>query len=637
MTDLGGGYGPQGSRPWTPGDPGYAGAPDEAAQQPDPWQQQNQQHPQQGQYVQNPYAQQQQQQAAWPQQQGFPQQQQGQQHPQQGQYVQNPYAQQQQQQQAAWPQQQQNQQQQGFPQQQIPQQQQPQQQGQYVQNPYAQQQQQQQAAWPQQQQNQQQQGFPQQQIPQQQQPQAPRNPGMPMRPQPAAQQAPPPAPARPAGPGPDGIDWEAEAAALDSPRVEPEPEAWAEAEHAEQHVDGYPEEYTEADEYAEGEPERESFFGADEQDTSREAERKRKEKGKASGRRNRGACLGVALLLMGGVTGAGYWGYGFYQQHFGPPPDYKGDGTGSVSVEIKAGPGEQMGATLQASDVVKSVKAFVDAFSNNPKANSIQPGSYTLHHQMSAVAAVQELVDSNGGNALVIPEGKKAVDIYTMIDNKLKLQKGATAAAAASQLGTLGLPDYAQGNLEGFLFPARYSVTDGMKPEAMLKQMVAMAVQHYQQLNLDGGAKSIGLANGYQVIIEASILQAEGNNDTDFGKIARVLSNRLNTQATQGKLQLDTTLQYKLGRTNFTKAEKDGDKSPYNTYYSKGLPPTPISNPGDAAIQAVLNPTPGDWVYFVAVSPTDTRFEKTFDDFKNDVKAYCTAHNQGFDPSGMCK
>ncbi|WP_344464361.1 endolytic transglycosylase MltG, partial [Kitasatospora kazusensis] len=477
----------------------------------------------------------------------------------------------------------------------------------------------------------QQQGFPQQQPMQQQPPQALRNPGMPMRPQPPAQAQPP---ARPAGPGPDGIDWEAEAAALDGPRAEPEPEAWHEDEQDEEYG-----EHTEADEYAdhEAEAEQESFFGAGEQDTSREAERKRKEKGKASGRRNSGACLVVALALVGGVAGAGWWGYGFYQSHFGPPPDYKGSGTGSVSVEIKAGSGEQMGATLQASDVVKSVKAFVAAFTNNSKAGSIQPGSYTLHHQMSAEAAVQELVDSNGGNALVIPEGKKAVDIYTMIDNKLKLQKGATAAAAASQISTLGLPDYAQGNLEGFLFPARYSVTDGMKPEAMLKQMVAMAVQHYQQLNLDDGAKKIGLTNGYQVIIEASILQAEGNNDTDFGKIARVLSNRLNTQATQGKLQLDTTLQYKLGRTNFTKAEKDGDKSPYNTYYSKGLPPTPISNPGDAAIQAVLNPTPGDWVYFVAVSPTDTRFEKTFDDFKTDVKAYCTAHNQGFDPSGMCK
>ncbi len=584
MTDLGGGYGPQGSRPWHPGDPGYADAPDETAQpHPDSWQQQQQM----------------------------------QQAQQQGQYVQNPYGQQQQPQQGGW--QQQNPQ--GFPQQQ------PQQQGQYVQNPYGQQ--------PQQfvqQQNPQQ--FVQQQMPQQQMPpqqQAPRNPGpgMPQRPQPAAQAS---APARPTGPGPDGIDWEAEAAALDSPRFEPEAEAegWHEDEQAEEYVEEY------ADE--EHEPEHESFFGGEE-DSSREAERKRKEKGKASGRRNRGACLVVALVLMGGVAGAGYWGYGFYQSHFGPPADYVGAGAGSVSIEIKPGSsGGQMGNTLRDADVVKSVAAFVNAFNNNSKAGSIQPGSYTLHHQMSAAAAVQQLVDSNGGNALVIPEGKKATDIYTLIDNKLKLQKGATAAAAVAQVGNLGLPAYANGNLEGFLFPTRYSVTEGMKPEDMLKQMVAMAVQHYGDLKLDDGAKNIGLANGYQVIIEASILQAEGNNDKDFGKIARVLYNRLNTKATQGYLQVDTTLQYKLGRTNFTKAEKDGDKSPYNTYTSKGLPQTPISNPGDEAIQAVLNPTPGDWVYFVAVSPTDTRFSVTLDQFRGDVKEYCTAHNQGFDSVGvMCK
>ncbi|MER5863604.1 endolytic transglycosylase MltG [Kitasatospora sp. NPDC002040] len=565
MTDLGGGYQPQGTQPWQPGDPGQGGVPGEQWQQP--------------QYAQDQYG---------GGQQGYPQQ------------PQQPWPQQQPQPQYGQPQQPQ---QPGYPQQ-----------GQYG---YGQQQPQPQYGQPQQPQYAQPPQQPRRPMPPQQQQQQPQQ-----QPQPPQYQQPPAAP-QPSGPGPDGIDWEAEAAALDAPRpaprIDPEPEPWA---------DDVVESYEE--------PEEESFFGS--QDDSRSAERNRKEKGKKSGRRNSGACLVVALVLLGGVGAAGWWGYGFYQDHFAPPPDFSGTGTGSVQVEIKPGPGEAMGVTLKEAGVVKSTKAFVTAFSNNPKANTIQPGFFTLHHEMSAAEAVKLLVESAGGNALIVPEGRKAIDTYALIDGKLKLAPGTTAGVAKAQVANLGLPPYANGNLEGFLYPTKYSIADGMKPEELLKQMVANATQHYQELNLDAGAQKIGLKSGYEVLIAASILQAEGNNSADFGKIARVLANRLNTNATQGKLQLDTTLQYKLGRTKFTVAEKDGDKSPYNTYVNKGLPPTPISNPGDDAIKAMLDPTPGDWVYFVALSPQETRFAATFDAFKKDVKDYCTANKWAFDEAaGMCK
>lgn len=537
MTDLGGGYQPQGTQPWHPGDPGQ-GAPGNQWQQP--------------QFAQDQYGYGQQPQQGWPQQ--------------------DPYGQPQQ---PVYPQQDQY----GYGQQQP----------QYVQQP------------------------------QTQQPQYVQPPQQQRRPMPQPQ------PVAPSGPGPDGIDWEAEAAALDAPaprrarpaEPEPEPEQWTEDE---------------AEEYEESG----SFFG--EQDDSRSSERKRKEKGKKSGLRNSGACLVVALVLIGGMGGAGWWGYGFYQKHFGPPPDFVGAGTGSVQVEIKQGTGHAMGVTLKASGVVKSTDAFVSAFGKNPKANTIQPGFYTLPRGMAAAEAVKLLVDAAGGESLILPEGKTAADTYTRIDGKLKLPPGTTANVAKNQVANLGLPPYANGTIEGFLYPTKYSISEGMKPEDLLKQMVSTATEKYQALNLDAKAQQAGLKSGYDVLIAASILQAEGNNSEDFGKIARVINNRLNTAATQGKLQLDTTLQYKLGRPKFTVAEKDGDKSPYNTYFHKGLPPGPISNPGEAAIEAVLNPTPGDWVYFVAISPEETRFAVTFEAFKKDVKDYCTAQKWGFDEAaGMCK
>ncbi|MEV7596252.1 endolytic transglycosylase MltG [Kitasatospora sp. NPDC089797] len=619
MTDLGRGYGPQGE-PWHPGDPGYGGQQPVPGQQDGQWQQQYPQQGQQGQQsygdVQQGYAQPQMQQGVQGvqgMQQGYPEGYQQQGVPQQmGQ--------------------------QGYPQQQVPMQQQgmPQQgfdQG-YPQQGMTQQ------GYPQQQMPMQQQGMPQQGYPQQQMPQQqmPMQQGVP--PQQAVRQQPAPqaqAPA-PAGPGPDGIDWEAEAAALESGADpvggvhEPAAEEW-DGQHDGLHEDGPHGEDGYLDEHAEAEEA--GFLGR--QDDSREAKKKRKESGKKAGRRNGGACLVVALVLLGLLGGAGWWGYGFYQSHFGPPPDFSGEGTGSVQIEVKQGAvGGQIGAVLKAAGVVKSVDAFTKACDAEPKCTSIQYGFYTLKKEMSAAAAVKELLDQAGGAAIVFPEGKNSSEIYTMIDTKLKLQKGTTAGVAKDQVNNLGLPAYANGNIEGFLWPTRYNIADGMKPEDLLKAMVKNATDKYA--NLDGQAASVGLKNGYEVLIEASILQREGNNPEDFAKMAKTIQNRLaNEPETHHRLGMDTTLQYSLGRKDLTKKDMDDASNKYNTYLNPGLPPGPISNPGDEAINAVLHPADGKWLYFIAMSPTQTLFAETSREHYANVKQYCTNAGQGFDEArGHC-
>ncbi|RAJ35873.1 UPF0755 protein [Kitasatospora sp. SolWspMP-SS2h] len=625
MTDQNGRYGSQGDQPWYPGEQPQPQGP---YGQPDYLQQYPQGYPQQ---PDGSYGGQQQfgQQQGYPQQQGAPQgypQQQGGSYGGQQQFGQQPgmpqpgmpqqgyqqggsyggqqqfVQQQQQQQQPGMPQ--------GYPQQGVPQGY-PQQQGMPQQGVQPQQQFGRRTGLPPQP------GHPQPGHPQQQGVQQPQQ-------GPAARAAQPRSAEAVGGPGPDGIDWEAEAAALDDPsagrRSAAAPDERADEEHGDWAEDGYPDE-------EDGDA---SFFS--EQDDSREAERKRKEKGKKSGRRNRGACLVVALVLLGGMGGAGWWGYGFYQDHFGPPPDFKGDGSGSVNITVKEGAaGEAIGRTLLDAGVVKSIKAFSAAYEKDPKGRGIQPGVYTLKHQMSAAAALKELVESNGGNALIIPEGLKAADVYAKIDGKLKLAPGTTANVAKAQAGSLGLPGYANNNPEGFLWPTRYSVADGMKPEELLKQMVANAVQKYGDLKLDEAAQKIGLKNAYEVVTEASILQAEGNNSEDFGKMARAISNRLTTNVTQHKLGVDTTLQYSLGRTKLTEQEINDGSNKYNSYINPGLPPTPISNPGQEALDAVLNPTPGDWVFWLAVSPQETKFAATGAEHAKNTQEWCLAKGMKYD------
>ncbi|MFF7989336.1 endolytic transglycosylase MltG [Kitasatospora xanthocidica] len=457
--------------------------------------------------------------------------------------------------------------------------------------------------------------------------------GMPQQQQARPQAAPVPAPAPASGPGPDGIDWEAEAAALESGA---DPVGGAH-EGATDEWDGHEDGHHEDGGYLEQEAEHQESGFLGEQDESREAKKKRKEKGKQSGRRNSGACLVVALVLLGAVGGAGWWGYNFYQQHFGPAPDFTGEGTGSVQFEVKkdalAG---QIGLALKNAGVVKSVDAFTGACKAEPKCITVQPGFYGLKKEMPAAAALKELLAQAGGAAIVIPEGKNSTEIYTLIDTKLKLQKGATAAVAQAQINDLGLPAYANGKIEGFLWPTRYNIAEGMKPEDLLKQMVKNATEKYA--NLDSQAASVGLKTGYEVIIEASILQREGNNVEDFAKMAKTIQNRLAAGGEiNHRLGMDTTLQYSLGRKELNKGDMDDASNKYNTYVNQGLPPGPISNPGDDALNAVLHPADGKWLYFIAMDPQHTRFAETSKEHYANVKEYCQAAGQGFDEArGHC-
>ncbi|MYW07546.1 endolytic transglycosylase MltG [Streptomyces sp. SID2563] len=355
----------------------------------------------------------------------------------------------------------------------------------------------------------------------------------------------------------------------------------------------------------------------------------RRGKGKKKKGRSGCACLVVSLVLVAGVGGAGYFGYSFYQDRFGPAPDYSGSGSGSVEVEIPKGAfGYDIGNILKKAGVVKSVDAFVSAQNENPKGKGIQAGVYLLHSQMSASEAVKMMVDPKSQNLLIIPEGTRNSTVYALIDRRLGLKKGTTADVAADKSGSLGLPGWAKGHakikdpLEGFLYPAAYPVTKGMKPETVLQKMVDRANEEYKKLDLAGTAKKYNLDGPWQVITAASLVQAEGKTHDDFRKMAEVIYNRLkpdNTQTNQ-MLQFDSSYNYlkKQSEINIKIEEIRKNPDPYNTYKYRGLTPGPISNPGDEALAATLHPTKDGWLYFVATDGMHkTEFAKTYDEFLN--------------------
>jgi UPF0755 protein len=314
--------------------------------------------------------------------------------------------------------------------------------------------------------------------------------------------------------------------------------------------------------------------------------------------------LVVVAIVVGGVNVTG--------KIFHPSPsnDYVGDGTGSVQVEVH--PGESLaaiGQTLVADGVVKSVTAFSDAANNNEAAKSIQPGTYQLRLGMSAASAVALMASPTSliGGRVTIPEGVRISRMEQIVATGDSTIKVADIEAALGRPGDLGLPEYAAGKPEGFLFPATYNVDSTTTATQLLKQMVARFQQTATAINLANGAAALKLSP-YQVVTIASLIEAEVKRPQDYPLVAEVIINRLHKGT---PLELDSTVNYALGTTKpFLSAADLKTPSPYNTYVNKGLPPTPINSPGQRALQAALNPAQGNFIYFVTTDPTtgDTTF-----------------------------
>jgi cell division protein YceG involved in septum cleavage len=232
-------------------------------------------------------------------------------------------------------------------------------------------------------------------------------------------------------------------------------------------------------------------------------------------------------------------------------------------------------------------------------------------------------------SALVVPEGWRASQVYDAIDKTLQLPPGSTRKSIGK--AGLKLPSEAQGNPEGYLFPATYHIEKGATPESLLRSMVDTANSEFNAAPIAAGAQRNAM-NVYQAVTIASIVQAEAATQADMGKVARVVLNRLERGM---PLQMDSTINYALNRSTVHTSQDDtGVESPYNSYQRMGLPPTPIDNPGEEAMRATLNPTPGDWLYFVTVRPGDTRFTSDYATHTRNVAEFNALHQDAVPGQG---
>lgn len=336
----------------------------------------------------------------------------------------------------------------------------------------------------------------------------------------------------------------------------------------------------------------------------------------------------LALLLAGGWFGGGWALDKVRDLASSSDPDYSGTGTGSAVVEVREGDtSAAIGQSLKEAGVVKSVGAFVAAATADERSRSIQVGFYQLRKEMKATEALALLINpANQIQARVtIPEGFRKKDIAKAIVEKTDITQ-AQVDAALQDTAALGLPAEAGGEVEGYLYPATYTVVPGQSATELLRQMVAKTKQVEEELDIKVKAEALGFTPK-EILTIASILEYEGSRDEDYPRIARAIYNRLEDGML---LQSDATVAYanNLTGTVWTTAEERNNPSPYNTYVHTGLPPGPIGSPGAKTIEAALNPAEGEWLYWLVVNlrTGETRFNETYSGHlrdKNVLDEYC--------------
>jgi UPF0755 protein len=333
----------------------------------------------------------------------------------------------------------------------------------------------------------------------------------------------------------------------------------------------------------------------------------------------------IALAVLLGAAYAVYSiGFTALKERFGPPPDYAGSGSGSVVIQVHHGDSAAtIAGTLVAKGVVKSTRAFTDAADSNPASRGIQVGFYKMHHKMSAQSALNILVHPSNmmHNTVTFPEGWTAKQIVAQLAAKTRFS-AADFKQVLRRPDSIGLPSYAKGNPEGYLFPATYEIAPNATPRSILQMMVDRFDQASGDLGLEQKSRRLGYSP-HDVVTVASLVQAEARFGKDFPKVARVIYNRLHKSM---KLQFDSTVHYAVGKNGSvgTSASDRAVSSPYNTYKHTGLPPTPIAAPGAQALKAALNPAHGSWLYFVTTNPDTgvTKFATTYKEHLRNVAEF---------------
>jgi UPF0755 protein len=279
---------------------------------------------------------------------------------------------------------------------------------------------------------------------------------------------------------------------------------------------------------------------------------------------------------------------------------FHGSGHGSVTVTIPPhSSASQVGDLLERDGVVSSSFFFeVRALLGGDRSN-LRAGTYRLKLDMSYSDVLSKLTTAPPPakvTDLTIVEGRRRDEIAALL--RAQGVKGNYLAATRSSPlinpRAYGAPRQIP-SLEGFLFPSTYQLREPISASALAEDQLRTFRQRFATVDFSYARRK--RLSPYDVLIIASMIQGEAQTARDMRLVASVIYNRL---ADGMLLQIDATTRYATG--NFTQpltVSQLASGSPYNTRVHKGLPPTPIDNPGMAAIEAAAHPAQSNYLYFV--------------------------------------
>ncbi len=316
----------------------------------------------------------------------------------------------------------------------------------------------------------------------------------------------------------------------------------------------------------------------------------------------------VTLLILGLVLVALAGGLFFYgKQQFEAPGPAGREGGGETTVMLERGLGlNAISTRLEEAGAIRDGRLFSIIVRVLRRGGDLKAGEYAIPPAASMAQILDILTDGRSiQHRLTVPEGFAVAQVMDLLDENAVL-KG-------------DLPDMPQ---EGTLLPETYLFLRGTTREELLGRMREDAETVLDRL-WEGRAPDLPLATPYDALILASIVEKETGVAEERPLVASVFVNRLRKGM---RLQSDPTVIYPitkgrpLGR-RIRRSELDAD-NPYNTYKNAGLPPTPIANPGEASLAAVLNPPQTDYLYFVADGSGGHVFAETLAEHNANVAAW---------------
>ena len=328
----------------------------------------------------------------------------------------------------------------------------------------------------------------------------------------------------------------------------------------------------------------------------------------------------ILLLILGGV---GFWGYQKLTSFVHTPVNVTQDQL--LTIE-RGTTGSKLVALLEQENILEHADLLPWLLKLQPQLNKVKAGTYSL----TGVKTLQDLLDMlNSGKeaqfSVKFIEGKTFKEWRKNLENAPHLKQTLQGKSDKEIMALLDIPAVAKAvyewnNMDGWLYPDTYNYTPNSTDLELLKRSTTR-LQKALDKAWNERDENLLLADPYQMLILASIVEKETGIAAERPQVASVFINRLKANM---KLQTDPTVIYGMGERytgNIRKKDLE-TMTPYNTYMIEGLPPTPIAMVSESALQAVAHPAKTDFYYFVADGSGGHKFTRNLNEHNKAVQEY---------------